>query len=59
MSKQFLEQYLKNPITLYIHTTMSVLTFYQTTLFTACLITLIRYLHFQHYACIDVFSDVD
>ena len=37
--------------------TMNMLTFYQTTLFTACLITLISYLHTQYYACIDVFSD--
>ena len=37
--------------------TMNVLTFYQTTLFTACLISLITYMHTQHIACVDVLSE--
>jgi hypothetical protein len=35
-------------------TTMNVLIFYQTTLFTDFLITLINYMHTPHYACVDV-----
>jgi len=33
---------------------MKLLTFYQTTLFTEYLITLISYMHYQHYACVVV-----
>jgi len=36
---------------------MNVLIFYQTTLFTAYITTLIIYLQIQYYACTDVLSD--
>jgi hypothetical protein len=38
-------------------TTKNVLTFYQTTLFTACLMSLITYMHFQHNAHVDVLPE--